>query len=56
MKKCSLLIFLILGLVQWSFSQGEFLHRGQCGFSGGLGVSINRDARGLNVGRRRVLW
>ena len=49
MKKCSLLIFLILGLVQWSFSQGEFLHRGQCGFSGGLGVSINRDARGLNV-------
>ena len=49
MKRSSLLFFLILGLVQWSFSQGEFLRRGQNGFSGGLGFSTNRDAHGLNA-------
>ena len=49
MKRYSLLFLFFLTLVQWSFSQGEFLLRGQSGFSGGLGFSTNRDARGLNV-------
>ena len=49
MKRSSLLFFLILSFVHWSFSQGEFLRRGQNGFSGGLGFSTNRDAHGLNI-------
>jgi hypothetical protein len=48
MKRFSILLFFILGLIQWSFSQSEFLLRGQSGFSGGLGLSTNRDARGLS--------
>jgi len=44
----SILVIIILGSIQWSFSQGEFLLRGQSGFSGGLGFSTNRDARGLD--------
>ena len=48
MNRFSLLFFLILGLYQRSFSQGEFLLRGQSGFSGGVGFSINRDVRGLD--------
>ena len=48
MKRFSILVIIILGSIQWSFSQGEFLLRGQSGFSGGLGFSTNRDARGLD--------
>jgi hypothetical protein len=47
MKRFSLLLFLILGLIQWSFSQSEFLLRGQNGYGGGFGFSTNHEARRL---------
>jgi hypothetical protein len=48
MRRFSILLFFMLSSIQWSFSQGEFLLRGQSGCGGGLGFSTNRDARGLN--------
>jgi hypothetical protein len=49
MKRFSIPFFLILGLVQWSFSQSEFLPRGQSGYGGGFGLSTNREENGLNL-------
>lgn len=47
MKRYSVLFFIILGLVQWSFSQSEFLLRDQSGYGGGFGFSTNREENGL---------
>jgi hypothetical protein len=49
MKRFSIPFILILGLVQLSFSQSEFLPRGRSGYGGGLGVSANRVENGLNI-------
>lgn len=35
-------------MVQWSFSQSEFLPRGQNGFGGRFGFNTNREGYGLN--------
>ena len=48
MKRFSIPFFLILGLVQCSFSQSEFLTRGHSGYGGGIGLSTNREENGLN--------
>jgi hypothetical protein len=48
MKRFSIPFFLILGLVQWSFSQSEFLTRDHSGYGGGFGLSTNRQENGLN--------
>jgi hypothetical protein len=48
MKRFSVTFLLILGLVQWSFSQSEFLLRGQSGYGGGFGLSTNHEENGLN--------
>ena len=49
MIRTSILFILIGGLVQWSFSQSEFLLRGESGCGGGLGLSTNREGNGLNI-------
>jgi hypothetical protein len=48
MKRFSLFLSLMLGLVQGSFSQSEFLPRGQNGYGGGFGLSTNHEGNGLN--------
>jgi hypothetical protein len=47
MKRFSISFFFVIGLVQWSFSQSEFLPRGQSGYGGGVGLSVNREEKGL---------
>ncbi|MGD1046747.1 MAG: hypothetical protein ABR936_15680 [Bacteroidota bacterium] len=47
MKRFSIPFFLIVVLVQWSFSQSEFLFRGQSGYGSGVGLSANRKENGL---------
>jgi hypothetical protein len=49
MKNIFILFFLVIGSVQWSFSQSEFLPRGRSGYGGGFGLSTNREENGLNV-------
>lgn len=46
MKRLSLFFFLMIGLIQVSFSQGEFLKRGKSGFGAGIGFSTNREMNG----------
>jgi hypothetical protein len=41
--------FLMIVFVQYSFSQSEFLRRGQSGFGGGVGFGINSDATILSA-------
>jgi len=47
MKRLSILLFLMVSLLQNSFSQSEFLARGQSGFGGGWGINTNKEASGL---------
>jgi hypothetical protein len=47
MKRFSISFFFVLGLVQWSFSQSEFLPRGQSGYGSGVGLSANRKENEL---------
>jgi len=49
MKPFSILLFLMLGLVQLSFSQSEFLQRGQSGYGGGCGLCTDREKNELNL-------
>jgi hypothetical protein len=46
MKWCVVLFFLIFGLVQYSFSQGEFLKRGRTGVGANAGFSTNQEMNG----------
>ncbi len=48
MKRFVLPCILIAGLVQCSFSQGEFLQRGQSNFGAGIGFSTNSEVQGWN--------
>ena len=52
MRRFSIFILLIGGLIQISFSQSEFLQRDQSGFGGGIMLITNRNASGfgLNAG------
>ena len=47
MKRLSILFFLIISLLQSSFSQGEFLQRGRSGFGVGTGFSTNSETNAL---------
>ena len=49
MKRYSVLLLLMLGLVHLSFSQSEFLLRGQSGYGGGFGLNTNHEENGLNL-------
>jgi len=49
MKRFFLLLVLVVGLIQWSFSQGEFLLRGKNGYEGGVGLSTDREQNRLNL-------
>jgi hypothetical protein len=49
MKRFAVLFVVIVILAQYSFSQSEFLRRGQSGFGGGVGFGINREMTALNL-------
>jgi hypothetical protein len=49
MKRFFIPFFLIFGLVQWSYSQSEFLPRGQSGYDCGFGLRTNREKNELNI-------
>jgi hypothetical protein len=48
MKQLATVFSVIVMLVQISFSQSEFLRRGQNGFGGGLGFSVNSEMTGMS--------
>ena len=48
MKRLLILSVLFFGLVQRSFSQSEFISRGQSGSTGGIGLSTDREKNALN--------
>jgi hypothetical protein len=49
MKQLATFFLMIAIAVQCSFSQSEFLRRGQNGFGGGLGFSVNSEMTGINI-------
>jgi hypothetical protein len=48
MKRVFILSVLFFCLVQRSFSQSEFISRGQSGYTGGFGLRTDREKNGLN--------
>jgi hypothetical protein len=49
MKRICFLFFLMIGLIQWSFSQSEFIKRGKSGVEVGAGFSANSEANGKTL-------
>jgi hypothetical protein len=49
MKQLSMFFFLMITMVHYSFSQGEFIQRGENGFGGGAGFSTNREMNGKTL-------
>jgi hypothetical protein len=47
MKRLAVFFFLMISMVHYSFSQGEFIKRGKSGFGGSVGISIiNKEIDG----------
>jgi hypothetical protein len=49
MKRICFFFFLMIGLIQCSFSQSEFMKRGKSGVEIGAGFSANREANGKTL-------